>query len=90
MYTQLFIKDSPFTQNDQLNFQWCIISGNWILILSGTVTAALLTMNFALEQYVSLAVQIAGHVGTILTASLFKLGYVIRCVGIHGLGYKVF
>ncbi|GHF91557.1 hypothetical protein GCM10017161_19270 [Thalassotalea marina] len=90
MYTQLFLKNSPFVNDSQLNFQLCIIAGNWLLITCGLITAALITMNFALDQYVSLSTQIAGHVGTILSASLFKIGYVIRCVGVHGLGYKVF
>jgi hypothetical protein len=34
--------------------------------------------------------QVAGHIATIIFAGLLKLGYVLRCVGVHGLGYKVF
>ena len=90
MYTQFFITQSPYLDGKQKNFQLCILFGNWILIIAGVLTAFCLTMNFALDQYISLYIQIAGHIGTILFASLFKIGYVLRCVGVHGLGYKVF
>jgi len=47
-------------------------------------------ISFIFEQHFSLAIQIAAHISTIIFAGVVKLGYVIRCVGAHGLGHKAF
>lgn len=89
MYSQFVIKDNSFN-TEQLNFQKCIIIGNWMMLFSLILVLSALTMTFGFDELFSLPVQIAGHISTIFFAGILKLGYVIRCVGVHGLGYKVF
>ncbi|NMP17593.1 hypothetical protein [Thalassotalea sp. Y01] len=90
MYAQFFnSSDFSFTAN-QANYQNCIIGGNWLMLVSLLITLACLFISYGVDQYFSIASQVAAHISTVLFAGLFKIGYVIRCVGVHGLGYKVF
>lgn len=90
MYSQFFINSKLEFDQAEMNFQKCIIGGNWLMILSLTITLFCITMSFGFNELISLPFQIASHIFTIVFAAFFKLGYVIRCVGVHGLGYKVY
>ena len=90
MYAQFFPSSRFQFDHKQMNFQRCIILGNWMMIITLMVTLGCLYISFVIEQQFSIPVQIAAHITTIVFAGLFKLGYVIRCVGVHGLGHKVF
>ena len=90
MYTNFVLADEHGLNNHQLNFQRCIIAGNWSMVIAFTVTSICLMMTFQFDQHLSIPVQISAHIATIVFAGLFKPGYVLRCVGVHGLGFKVF
>lgn len=45
--------------------------------------------SYPLATHFSLPSQIAFHIGSIITAGLFKLSYVIRCVCQYQLGIEV-
>lgn len=90
MYSQFAVVANHQFDERQLNFQKCVIFGNWLMIVALVTSLFCLVITFGYDQYFSIAVQIAGHISTIIFAALFKIGYVIRCVGVHGLGYKVF
>lgn len=90
MYSQLFINNCYKFDQSQINYQKCIIGGNWLMLVSLTITLLCLAMTFGFDHLFHMYLQIAGHILTIVFAGTFKLGYVIRCVGVHGLGYKVF
>lgn len=90
MYTNFALANNHQLNNTELNFQKCIIIGNWAMIVSFLITTTCLMVNFQFDYQFSMAVQISAHVATIIFASLFKIGYVIRCIGVHGLGFKIF
>ncbi|SET80552.1 hypothetical protein SAMN05660429_02731 [Thalassotalea agarivorans] len=90
MYTNFVLANTQGYDNSQLNFQKCIIGGNWTMIVSFSIALICLMVTFQFEQHFTLHTQIFAHIATILFAGLFKIGYVLRCVGVHGLGYKVF
>ncbi len=78
------------TRSDLENYRHCVLGGNWLMIISLLITSGCVTMTFGYEQAFTLPAVIAGHIFTIVFAGLFKLGYVVRCVGMHGLGYQSF
>jgi len=57
---------------------------------SSIVTLISLLASFVFESYLPISIQVTAHIATILFSALFKLGYVIRCIGAHALGHKRF
>lgn len=90
MYSNFIVENKTQYSEQQLSFQKCIIGGNWAMIVSFLVASVCLLVTFQFEQHFSIVTQIAAHISTIIFAALFKVGYVVRCVGVHGLGFKVF
>lgn len=90
MYSNFSLASGHAFDNTQLNLQKCIIAGNWTMMVSLAIVVSSLMMTFQFDHYFSIPLQIAGHLATIVFAGLFKVGYVVRCVGVHGLGYRVF
>lgn len=75
---------------DQINFDSCISIGNYLMIFALITMVSSILISFVFDGYFSLISQIVAHIGTIIAAGVIKVGYVIRCVGAHGLGYKAF
>ncbi|MBO9490920.1 hypothetical protein J7384_11175 [Endozoicomonas sp. G2_1] len=75
---------------EQQTLQRHVSIGNQLMICSLVIVTLCLLISFGFEQYFTLAQQVAAHISTIVFAGLFKLGYVVRCVGLHGLGYQNF
>jgi len=90
MYSNFILERRHQLDMTQLNFQKCIIIGNWAMVIALSITVMCLLMTFQFDQYFSIPVQVSAHIATIVFAGVFKVGYVLRCVGVHGLGYKVF
>ena len=90
MYAQFFSNKALNFNKRQQQYQTCIFVGNWAMLIALGITLGCLYLSFGIEHRLSIASQIAAHISTIVFAGIFKLGYVIRCVGVHGLGYKVF
>ena len=89
------MKDSTLTENfsidsNQLNFNQCIKVGNTLMATSLLIISACIYLTFIQEDHFSLAIQIGAHIGTIIFAATAKLGYVIRCIGAHGLGHNAY
>lgn len=82
-------KAQPFTAIEH-NYQKCLVIGNWSMLISLTLTLMCVAMTFFLEAHFTLSQQIAGHIGTLVFAGAFKVAYVIRCIGAHGLGREWF
>ncbi len=74
----------------QVNFRRCVHLGNVLMLISFIVCAISILATFKYDNLISIQVQIIAHICTIIFAGLFKLGYVIRCVGQHGLGKQNF
>ncbi|MDP2561644.1 hypothetical protein [Psychrobium sp. 1_MG-2023] len=90
MHAQFFMPRQPLLDVSQVNFQRCILVGNWTMLVSLLITTICLLVTFQFEQSFSLSVQVFAHIATMLFAASFKLGYVIRCIGAYGLGCKDF
>ena len=90
MYHQFSTLEKSNIDIDQMKLQKWIAAGNWIMIISFLVVTGCLLITFGFEHNFSIASQIAGHISTIISAAFLKVGYVLRCVGTHGLGIKVF
>lgn len=90
MYSQFSFKNHYQFDPIQMNYQKCITGGNYLMLLSLFVVIVCLILSFGYETSLNMAIIIAAHILTIVFAGAFKIGYVIRCIGVHGLGYKVF
>lgn len=55
-----------------------------VLALTGTVLAS-----YPLAHHLSMPVQIAAHIGTLLFATLVKLSYILRLISLKSLGRPV-
>ncbi|QLE84306.1 hypothetical protein FLM48_03895 [Shewanella sp. Scap07] len=45
-------------------------------------------VGYTFATHFSLVAQVASHIALILFATFIKIGYVVRCIGLDGLGYK--
>ncbi|WP_105258478.1 hypothetical protein [Pseudoalteromonas sp. T1lg88] len=89
MYSNFLLTNNQQLDGQQLSFQWCVIGGNWAMVLSFITTVLCLLMTYKFNHYFSIPAQVSAHIATIVFAAMFKIGYVIRCVGLHGLGCYV-
>lgn len=73
----------------RLNFQRCMQFGNYLMgiSLAGFISAILIGYQF--NYLVSMPVEIAAHIASMLLPGLFKIGYVLRCIGRKHLGQIV-
>ena len=90
MYSNFALTKSHKLGETELVFQQCIIAGNWSMVLSFLIASTCILITFQFDHMFSISVQITAHIATIIFAGLFKIGYVVRCVGLHGLGYRDF
>ncbi|MFH6955234.1 hypothetical protein ACHSBP_19215 [Pseudoalteromonas sp. XMcav1-K] len=63
--------------------------GNWLMLVPVSLFISCLMISYSFAEYFSMAQQIAAHIGTMVFPALFKIGYVVRCIGQHGLGLRV-
>jgi len=90
MYKQFYMpKDLPNVDN-AMNYQKCLVLGNWLMVFSLIIVAISISVNFAFETHFEISSQIVAHIATIIFAAFLKIGYVVRCIGLHGFGKKDF
>jgi hypothetical protein len=90
MYSHFVIANSLPAVDNALNFQKSLITGNWLMLLSLIIVACCISITFAFESHFAMQAQISAHIATIIFAAMFKIGYVLRCIGLHGFGKKDF
>jgi len=90
MYAQFSIAGQLPAVKHALNFQKCLILGNSMMLLSFIIIAFSITVTFVFDNHFTISVQIVAHIATIIFAGALKLGYVLRCVALHGFGNKNF
>jgi hypothetical protein len=88
MYAQLTIPTAPIPSN-LLGFQKCLVAANWTLIASVLLLSLTIAVSFIFHRHFSMESQILAHVGTFVIAGVLKVGYVLRCVALNGLGETV-
>ena len=84
---QTFTNDFSINTDEQ-RLQQCLKIGNALIALSLFFMAICIAVSFIFDQNFSLTSQVAAHVGTIVFAAIVKIGYVVRCIGAHGLGHS--
>ncbi|WP_338517811.1 hypothetical protein [Alteromonas gracilis] len=70
--------------------QRCVTAGNRLMLSNMLIFLACLVMTYGVSEQFSLTQQVFAHILTIVSAGAFKVGYVVRCVGMHSLGAKSF
>lgn len=70
----------------QRNFSRVMLSGNGIMLIAMLGIITCIIIGYTHDEYFSLWTQVASHVALILLAAALKIGYVMRCIGLHGLG----
>lgn len=71
----------------EINLKKCLRIGNYLIASALFVMAICILVSFVFDQNFSLMSQVIAHVGTIIFAGIVKVGYVVRCIGAHGLGH---
>lgn len=82
--------DDVSISTNSINFQQCLKVGNSLIISAILLATVSVLISFVFDEYFSLAFQISAHIGTILFAGVAKIGYVVRCIGAHGLGHEAY
>mgnify|MGYP007022651541 CR=1 FL=1 len=90
MYSQFTIANQLPLIPNALSYQKCLILGNYLMIISTIVVTSSVFITFAFDEQFSISVQIFAHIATIVFAGLLKIGYVLRCVALHGFGKRNF
>lgn len=84
----VFIERHTAPSEAQLR-RWLTIA-NWSMVLNLCLFGICLFMSYAIADYLSLYLQIAAHLATIIFAGVFKLAYVLRCFALYNLGSTAF
>lgn len=84
------IDKAPHHQLNIATYQSCVVIGNRVMFIAFLIMCSSLILTFGYEHYFNIFSLVVGHILTIVSAGFLKLGYVIRCVGAHGLGHKAF
>ncbi|WDT84606.1 hypothetical protein [Alteromonas sp. 009811495] len=68
----------------------CVTAGNILLAVNLVIFLGCIVLAYGVEEYFSLFYQVLAHMLTIISAGFFKVGYVVRCIGMHSLGKETF
>lgn len=90
MYSQFFIAPQLPNIENALAFQKCLVIGNYLMLLSLFIVASSIFITFAFDEHFTISAQVSAHIATIVFAGLLKIGYVLRCVALHGFGKRNF
>jgi hypothetical protein len=90
MYSQFTIANQLPLIPNALSYQKCLIFGNYLMIFSTLIVTSSVLITFAFDEIFSIAIQISAHIATIVFAGLLKIGYVLRCIALHGFGQRNF
>ncbi|MGB1197542.1 MAG: hypothetical protein ACPG46_00760 [Thalassotalea sp.] len=90
MYSQFTIANQLPNIDHALNYQKCLLVGNYLMLLSFFIILTAISITFIFDENFTIATQISAHIATIVFAALLKIGYVLRCVALHGFGKKDF
>lgn len=90
MYSQFFIARQLPTIENALGFQKCLVVGNYLMLFSLFIVSTSIFITFLYDQHFTISVQVSAHIATIVFAGLLKIGYVLRCIALHGFGKRNF
>ena len=90
MYSQFSIANQLPNIEHALGFQKCLVIGNYLMMASLIIVATSLFITFGYDEHFTISAQVSAHIATIVFAGLLKIGYVLRCVALHGFGKRNF
>lgn len=90
MYSQFFIAAQLPKIENALAFQKCLVIGNYLMLLSFCIVVTSIFITFALDEHFTVSAHVSAHIATIIFAGLLKIGYVLRCIALHGFGQRNF
>jgi len=90
MYSQFSIANQLPAVPNALSYQKCLILGNYLMLTSFFVVLSSVFITFGFDELFAISIQISAHIATIVFAGLLKIGYVLRCVALHGFGKRNF
>ncbi len=90
MYSQFSIAHQLPNIEHALGFQKCLVIGNYLMLLSLSIVITSVFITFGYDEYFTISAQVSAHIATIVFAGLLKIGYVLRCVALHGFGKRNF
>ncbi|MBW8183196.1 hypothetical protein [Shewanella nanhaiensis] len=73
-------------KRNKRNFSRVLLSGNGAMFIAMLGIITCIIIGYTHDEYFSLWTQVASHIALILFATVVKIGYVMRCIGLHGLG----
>ncbi|WOH38648.1 hypothetical protein RI844_05355 [Thalassotalea fonticola] len=90
MYSHFALAGQLPSITNALNFQKCLVAGNWLMVTSLLIVFICIAITFGFDESFSISAQVSAHIATIIFAGLVKIGYVLRCIALHAFGEKVF
>lgn len=90
MYSQFTIANKIPTVPNALNYQKCLLIGNYLMLFSFIVILLCISITFIFDEHFTISTQIPAHIATIVFAGLLKIGYVLRCIALHSFGIRNF
>ncbi|MCP4991280.1 MAG: hypothetical protein GY928_36085 [Colwellia sp.] len=90
MYSQFYITKQLPNTNKTLGLQKCLVIGNYLMLSSFLVVVSSILITFGYDENFTIYSQVAAHIATIVFSGLLKIGYVLRCIALHGLGIRNF
>lgn len=76
--------------NDLTDFYIRLLSAaNWALVLSTVSLIITVILSYPLAELLTIKLQIAAHISTIIAATILKVSYVLRCIALNSLGREV-
>lgn len=86
MYSNLHFSEQlpnvPYAER----FQWLLILGNWLMLAGLAGMLVSIEVSYVYAEYFSLMSQVFAHIFTLISATLIKFGYVMRCIALKGFG----
>lgn len=86
MYAQLYISKKLPAIDYALNYQRCLVIGNWLMLASAALFVASIVLAYGFEQQLPIAVLVGAHSAMIVLAGLIKIGYVMRAIALKAFG----
>ena len=68
-------------------YSHALIGGNSTMLIAVTGLILCILVGYSYADNFSLAAQVASHIGLIIFATAVKIGYVMRCIGLDGMGH---
>ena len=60
------------------------------MLLSLFIVITSVFITFVIDDHFTISAQVSAHIVTIIFAGLLKIGYVLRCIALHGFGQRNF